>query len=396
MRSNLFSATFFYSRDWSQVTNISYFYTMKFEIDILIILDLFAGFSAIMISLLFLTIKSKNQKANVFLALFALSLGWTEISSIYIDYLEINELKASFFFHLDFVFLIIPSLFIYIIITINKSFNRWYLLLLLPALLINTFQPEEDSFLDFIFILLYPLFVIPLIIIAFRFLRSHSKNVANYYSSELESKTMSWIKSIIILVFIFHITMILSEIAILQSESLGYVFALLGTLITVFIVYWVGYNGFFQAQLFTTTFNIEKTVSNEDDKDVPQSENDESLQEHFQEVCEQIEKEKLFKDQNLTLNALAGLLEIKERDLSVLINKASNTNFYKFINKYRVDEFKKLMQSDKAAQYSILGLAQEAGFSSKSTFYNAFKTLEGITPRQYKESLNASENTNSD
>ena len=74
-----------------------------------------------------------------------------------------------------------------------------------------------------------------------------------------------------------------------------------------------------------------------------------------------------------------------------MINEHSKTNFYQFINGFRVSEFKMLMQSPKAQQLSILGLAEEAGFSSKSTFYTAFKAVEGVTPKQYELSLKKSE-----
>ena len=70
-------------------------------------------------------------------------------------------------------------------------------------------------------------------------------------------------------------------------------------------------------------------------------------------------------------------------------NSRSKLNYFlnQLINNLRVNEFKMLIQSPKANQLSLLGLANEAGFSSKSTFYAAFKKLEGMTPKQYESSL---------
>ncbi|WP_296382718.1 helix-turn-helix domain-containing protein [Winogradskyella sp.] len=359
----------------------------------LIFLDLLSGFSAIMIGLLFLTVKSKNQIANIFLVLFLWCLAWLILTDTYINYTEENVLSDPFIFGFDPVLLIIPSLFLYIIITINKSFNAWYLVLFIPGILFNLFQIQEDSILDIIFMLLFPIINLPLMIIAYRILIRHKKNAANYYS-ELEYKTLVWIKSIIITVLILHFFLFFSEFAEYLHGSLGDVFMFLEILTTLFIVYWIGYNGFFQAQLFKESSSkeslIEELIISETEAQKEIILNNELL-EVFKEIESRIRTEKLFKNSSLNLRNLAMGLEIKEKELSKLINQCSDTNFYQFINRFRVDEFKNLLKSPKAKQMSILGLAQEAGFSSKSTFYTAFKTLEGVTPKQYELSLKKSE-----
>ncbi|MDO5978897.1 AraC family transcriptional regulator [Flavivirga spongiicola] len=364
---------------------------MLFEDYLLLFLELLSGFSAIMIGLLFLTVKSKNQIANIFLVLFMWSLAWIILYGMYID----SEEDSNMTFYENIIFdselLIIPSLFLYIIITINKSFNVWYLLLFLPGILFNILHIEEDSVLEIISILLFPVINLPLMIIAYRFLNKHKKKVANYYS-ELEYKTLSWIKSIIITVLILHFFLLFGEIAEILNERLGDLFLFLEILTTLFIVYWVGYNGFFQAQLFSDIPSIKTNYQdlNQGATDTPKNkiDNNEDFLEKFKEIETEIQTNKLFNNPNLNLRMLAASLDIKEKELSKLINQYSETNFYHFINRFRVNEFKSLLQSPKAEQLSILGLAQEAGFSSKSTFYTAFKTIEGMTPKQYELSLN--------
>jgi AraC-like DNA-binding protein len=73
--------------------------------------------------------------------------------------------------------------------------------------------------------------------------------------------------------------------------------------------------------------------------------------------------------------------------LSQLINDGLGDNFYDFVNKYRVDEVKRLMTDPKAKNFNLLGIALEAGFKSKSTFNLIFKRFTGLTPSEYRKNL---------
>ena len=110
----------------------------------------------------------------------------------------------------------------------------------------------------------------------------------------------------------------------------------------------------------------------------------------FNEIKEKIKEQELFTNPKLDLRGLSEALDLKEKELSRLINECGKVNFYQFINEFRIQKFKQLIQSSKAHQFTLLGLATEAGFSSKSTFYTAFKKLEGMTPKQYEKSIKKS------
>ena len=91
----------------------------------------------------------------------------------------------------------------------------------------------------------------------------------------------------------------------------------------------------------------------------------------FKQSEKTIIKEKLFTQQNLTLNDLSMSLNIKERNLSILIKSNTGDSFYTYINKLRIEEYKYLLTQPEYQKYSLFGLAQKVGFSSKSTFLNA-------------------------
>ena len=90
-----------------------------------------------------------------------------------------------------------------------------------------------------------------------------------------------------------------------------------------------------------------------------------------------------FVDPDLNLNKLSEKLEIPPRELSRIINTEGKANFNDFLNEFRIDHFKNLLDDD---QLSIEGMAFESGFKSKTSFYRAFKKSTGQTPLQYKNS----------
>ena len=74
------------------------------------------------------------------------------------------------------------------------------------------------------------------------------------------------------------------------------------------------------------------------------------------EIKDQIENRELFTNPKLNLRSLSLELNIKEKELSSLINKQGGLNFYQFINGYRIQKFKILLESPKSNHFSLFGL----------------------------------------
>jgi len=77
------------------------------------------------------------------------------------------------------------------------------------------------------------------------------------------------------------------------------------------------------------------------------------------------------------------MLDVSNPELARLLNESIGMNFYEYINYYRIKEFIHLANFDKAQQFTFFGLAQEAGFHSKTTFNKSFKKLMGVSPSAY-------------
>lgn len=98
---------------------------------------------------------------------------------------------------------------------------------------------------------------------------------------------------------------------------------------------------------------------------------------------------KPYLDSSLSLQKLSQELACPMRYLSHLINESLNTNFYDYINRYRIEESKKYLQQ-RSHELTILQIAYEVGFNSKTTFNTAFKKFENLTPSEFKKSCNRS------
>lgn len=94
-----------------------------------------------------------------------------------------------------------------------------------------------------------------------------------------------------------------------------------------------------------------------------------------------MEKEKLYRDPNLSLGRLAKRLHTSPHRLSQLLNDNLQKRFTQFINEYRIEEAKIMLKSDNQLKMEVV--AEECGFNSPSTFYTAFKKFTNTTPARY-------------
>jgi len=106
---------------------------------------------------------------------------------------------------------------------------------------------------------------------------------------------------------------------------------------------------------------------------------------YIQKLFYLLEEEKVYKDPNLTIKLLASKLLLSPRSLSRIINNQLNTNFYEFINEYRIKEAQQMLSAPGDHQESILEIAYEVGYNSKSAFNRAFKNFTGMTPSEFRK-----------
>jgi AraC-like DNA-binding protein len=97
-----------------------------------------------------------------------------------------------------------------------------------------------------------------------------------------------------------------------------------------------------------------------------------------------MEEQKPFVRSTLTLQELSDELRISAHNLSEVINTRLGKNFFDFVNGFRVKEVQERLVDPRFNNLTILAIAQDAGFSSKSTFNTIFKKVTETTPSEYR------------
>ncbi|GGG32239.1 transcriptional regulator [Dokdonia pacifica] len=111
------------------------------------------------------------------------------------------------------------------------------------------------------------------------------------------------------------------------------------------------------------------------------------LEEKIAWLQEQMNQNLFFLNSELTLNTLAENLQIHPNLLSRIINEGTKKNFSDFINEYRVHTVIEKMKSKSYENITLIGMAHESGFNSKTSFYRTFKKFTNKTPSDYLKSI---------
>lgn len=103
-----------------------------------------------------------------------------------------------------------------------------------------------------------------------------------------------------------------------------------------------------------------------------------------------MQSEKPYTNPELKIADLARFIDTSSHSLSYLFNQYLNQSYYDYVNEYRIDEFKKLVNQSEYSRYTLSALAELCGFSSRASFFRSFKKITGITPNEYIRSIGGS------
>ncbi len=159
----------------------------------------------------------------------------------------------------------------------------------------------------------------------------------------------------------------------------------LAYLVFIFVV---GYYGFRQTIVFTN-FEFYSHPRKSENKNASYERSglaqEQAIQYHGQ-LLKLMKERKPYLDGEVTAQSLSKQLGISANHLSQVLNQEQKQNFFDFVNSYRVEEVKAKMKDSQFRNFTLLAIALESGFNSKTSFNTIFKKFTGQTPSQYYKS----------
>jgi len=329
-----------------------------------------------------------NRKANLFFGIFSLLWAsfWSNEIFALIDLpyttdlgtiLNILQLFVSVLFYFSICYFTNPY----------KQFKKFdYLHLVIPALVAVIVFFKIELFANFTWV---QLFVATMLLqalfyttLSYILLEKHQKRL-ELFNSERESVDLKWIKQIIIA--LISISIFISGYNILSTEDSLNVIA---NGLTLVIIYFISYHAIHQKEIFIIgKEDMRQIIEDEEYKNETKNKliPDNGLEQIKQRVLDVMEQEKPYLEGNLSLIKLSELIGVSPHQLSYVLNEGFQKNFFQFINDYRVEKAKTYLLSKDYDHFSMLGIAYESGFNSKTAFNTVFKKNTGKTPTLYKK-----------
>ena len=367
------------------------------------IISILASFQLLFVSVFLFTHRKGNRTSNSLLGLvfllFSISLGDFALRMSGIEFrIQVFHLIDDGFF-----FLYGPLIYFYVrrVVYVDLRWKVKDLFHLIPYLawclyLVYTvvaLNPEEQrqvtqkivtaslpAWMYLVGLSVY-VYTITYLWLANRTVNTYRSVIKNKYSS-VDKINLSWLKFILqSFAAITVIAMIHNVIPVLGNFIFLYASLILLLIFTFFFINRVLVKALNQPEIFA---GIELEEARE--KYTGSRLKEEELEQYFSQLLSNLEKEELYLNPDLTLQALAERMQISSKVLSRVINQRSGKNFFDFINSYRCEEVKTLMRTSDP-KVTILEILYQAGFNSKSSFNKEFKKLNGTTPTEYRKSL---------
>lgn len=374
-----------------------------------IIINSFSVAICFLIGLLAIFYLPYNKKGNFWFGIFLLSLGFALLSKIifqenlsekYPNIGPICELSR---------FIVAPSFYLstwYYTHLSEMSFRKkalhfipataFILLISLPYFLsvenvTNMIGGLANKIIGTIMRFAVPVQIIIYWILSYKIVKKHGVSIL-LFSSQKKERDLNWLLGILIGMFFLVVASMIIEIK--ESVFLNSVSGYLYLMLILFMVYSLlkQKEVFFKSKTENEALKnlIYADFSNQSEKSVSRL-TDEELSKYKTVLNGLLENEEVFVDPEINLSSLADKVGISMNDLSFVINNSYNMNFYSLMNNYRIEKVKEMLAQKQYSHLTILGIAYEAGFTSKSTFNSAFKKETGITPSEYMKKYSIKE-----
>lgn len=369
---------------------------------------LFTVYQCLLFALFIVTLKRGKRKTHLLLAAFLLSQAAIPLDNL-INFGEVFrdtalQLSPNLFYSFGLAYWIeAPLLLFYIRSLIYKDyqFRRYDLLFLIPFILYTLYfannwwlQDEvakiaalqgdtiaNTPFEERAIHLFREVFRVACGILCLVELSKYQKQLKQQVA-ETESVDLTWLKILVVGFLIVRVIGVFTALAIISAYEIGFYIdhEAIGLSSNYAVMFIVSGLIFFSAGYSTIFRGIDSQLAPTAVKDKPKID-----PRQVEKITRYMRLNKPYLNHLLTLENLANQLDISSRVLSHTINHHFNKNFFEFINQYRIEESKLLLESESNRKATMLDIMDAAGFNSKATFNTFFKKLVGKTPTQYRK-----------
>ncbi len=201
-------------------------------------------------------------------------------------------------------------------------------------------------------------------------------------NKELSETNKKWQRNIFGIHAAYIVTYGLYGVLIINHIASGFFYHLPIVAMSMMVMY-LGFSASVQPNVFSGLYSFENQLFFKYEKSGLTQSLSNELKENLQRL---FDLEKIYKENDISLESLANRLNTTRHNASQVINEHFGMNFHELINKYRIQEAKHLLDSDRHKNLNIIDIAYEVGFNNKVTFNKAFKKDTQLTPSQYQRS----------
>ncbi|MEM7548503.1 MAG: helix-turn-helix domain-containing protein [Bacteroidota bacterium] len=199
------------------------------------------------------------------------------------------------------------------------------------------------------------------------------ENTVSFIPKPIKHILIKWMNSLfismVILALLWLITLIAPVLFDIQYDVHYYPIELL----LVLFIYWIAFVGYHKIKL------IYPKIANRITNGMSSVE----VNKHLSMLHQAMERDKLYLDSGLNRERMAEHVGINAKKLSSVLNQYANQSFNDFVNSYRVQEVKDRLKARKDSHLTISAIALDAGFNSQATFQRVFKSIEGVSPKEF-------------
>lgn len=268
-------------------------------------------------------------------------------------------------------------------------------------------QSQGVNFLEIGYVLLLMLSFLCYSVWISRRLKHHRRNVLDYFTQISTRITLGWLTWVVIVFFnvfiLVHIPRFLRLLDLFSEVSASAVFDDIHSVGFVLFIVVLSFFAVRQQQVYRepvaapvavdepVLFEVEQPVTELEVKEEKHKAllSGDQLVDYLTALETYMQQEKPYLDNDLTLAQLATMLQMPKHHLTDVINRKLEKNFFNYVNDYRIAEVKQLLQNPDNSEKTILTLAFEVGFNSKTTFNTFFKKTTLMTPTQYRKQFSA-------